>query len=244
MVPHTDCRSSSIQNIPDHLLLRKDQTPFRSCLVDGNHQYDPIQRSDQIPYQSLFSAVFLTQMSNALLQFLNACLLQGTDADACCRNRSVRICPQKFFFCIFIQQITFIPGDQIWNLFFSEQFQQLLIAGFQFFGTVCHKHCHIGPVEHLSGLPDPQFSQRSFVIKSWCVNNHHRSHRQQLHSLCHRIGRRATHIGHHRQILTGHCIDQTGFSCISPAKESNVDPFSGRSFIHPHPVSLLFIYLL
>ena len=37
-VTDTKSRCTSFQNIPDHLLLRKDQTPFRSCLVDGDHQ--------------------------------------------------------------------------------------------------------------------------------------------------------------------------------------------------------------
>ena len=131
-------------------------------------------------------------------------------------------------------QISLVIGHHIGNFFLHKQCNNLLVDCRFSHRAVHHQNGAVHPVQRPFCLLDPQFSQLALVVKARRIDDDHRPHGQQLHGLLDRVGGGALDLGHHRQLLTGHGVDQTGFSGVSPAEKSDVDPLGGGRVVHTH----------
>ena len=126
------------------------------------------------------------------------------------------------YFPVLRQKIRFVVYNQVRNFLLFKNVDQFLIhAGFSK-GGIHNKNCHIHTVQYLFCLSDSKFSKMSFIINTRRINNYNRSHWKQLHGLAHRIRGSSFNIGNHSKFLTCHFIYNTGFSCISSAKKTDM----------------------
>ena len=220
-------RAVSVQNIPDGLLLGKNQSAFGGSFINRNHQNQEIPRLHQISHNIFIRFLLLSQPGNLLFQLPDIRFLFSAD-------------PDFIFFAgrLLSHQIQLIVHHHIRNGFILKTLNQHLILRLPANSAVYHQQSHIRLIQHLIAFLHPELPQFSLVINTRRVNHHHRAQWQKLHRLIDRVCSSSLHLRHNGQILACHCINHAGFPCISFSKKTDMYPLRSRCLIHSHKLFL------
>ena len=83
----------------------------------------------------------------------------------------------------------------------------------------------------------PLLDGRADVVYAGRVNDDDRTDRQKFHRLSDRIRRRSPDFGNDGQFLSGHSVDDAGFSDVPDAEERNIYTLGSGSMVHVHALN-------
>ena len=92
-------------------------------------------------------------------------------------------------------------------------------------------------VHHLHGFPDALSAERTDVIQTRGVNHHDGAERQQFHGFGDRIRRCACDVGDNGEVLSGHRVDETGFSGVALAENADMYALRIGRCVHAHTIT-------
>ena len=120
------------------------------------------------------------------------------------------------------------------NLPLAEQFEQFLLCRLQTTRAVRDKNRNIRLFQHTQCPADALRAERALIVNTRCVDDNHRTDREQFHRLLHRIGGRALDIGNNGQCLSGHAVYHAGFARIAQAEKADVYALTGGLCVQSH----------
>ena len=185
-----------IENIADRLLLGKNQTSLRRGLVNRRDENDEIARFEQIGDDALIVFLGFHEMSHPFAQFMDVRAVRCADENFVCgRGRDI------------FQKVGFVVCDQVGDfLRFKRRGQRFIHVG-QPLHRVHDENGEVGLVEGLHRALDAHLTEFAFVVDAGGVNDDDRAEGEQLHCLFDGVGGRALDIGHQRECLSGHGVD-------------------------------------
>ena len=167
------------KDVPDRLLLGKDEPPFRRRGINGDDQNDDIRGIQQIPDKGSLRFFPLCHGGDPFFQF----------KDPFTGRRAYRAQPvirqiQPFFYAldrVRPGKFFFIYRNDEWDPLRADPVEKSPVLPGRARRPVDHKHRRIRLIEHLVTPADAQASQFALIIDPRRVHHYHRTKGQKLH---------------------------------------------------------------
>ena len=226
---------AGVQDIPDGLLLGKDQPSLWRSLVNRHHQHHKISGGQQVSQKLPLVFPGAAQRRQPLFQLMDPRPLSGAYPEKVSALLIPFRQPCKGLAGLFLcKGISLVQHQDTGDLFLSYPFQEHPVLPAHPGLPVQDQHRHIGLIQYLIAFLYPEAAKLSLIVDARGIHHHHRPQGQQLHRLIHRICSGSLNIRYHRQILTGNLVHHTGFPCVPLSKKTDMHPLSPGRLIHSH----------